>query len=64
MVKIVALINVKSRQGYAYHVPNQQTVIEKGNRRLEDVPDGQKPTRITSDLGSEFNSRILQIVRE
>jgi hypothetical protein len=59
MVKIIALINIETRRGYVYHVPNlkKQTVIEIFNQWLEDVPEGQKPTRITSDLGSEFNSK-------
>jgi hypothetical protein len=59
MVKIVALINVETRKGYVYHVPNLKklTVIDIFNQWLKDVPENQYPSRITSDLGSEFNSK-------
>ena len=58
-VKIVAFINVETRKGYVYHISNlkKHTVIEIFNQWLQDVPEGQKPTRITSDLGSAFNSK-------
>ena len=59
MIKIIALINIETRRGYVYHVPNlkKQTIIEIFNQWLQDVPEGQKPIRITSELGSEFNSK-------
>jgi transposase InsO family protein len=59
MVKIVALINIETRKGYVYHVPNLKklTVIDIFNQWLKAVPENQYPRRITSDLGSEFNSK-------
>ena len=58
-VKFVALINVETRKGYVYHVPNltKKTIVEMFNNWLTDIPEGQYPSVISSDLGSEFNSK-------
>ena len=58
-VKYVALINIETRKAYAYHVPNlnKKTIVEMFNNWLTDVPEGQYPSVISSDLGSEFNSK-------
>ena len=58
-VKFVALINVETRRAYAYHVPDlkKRTIVEMFNNWLTDIPDGQYPSVISSDLGSEFNSK-------
>ena len=60
-VKFVALINVKTRRAYAYHVPDlkKKTMVEMFNNWLKDIRDGQYPSVISSDLGSEFNSKDL-----
>ena len=58
-VKFVALINVETRKAYVYHIPNlkKQTVIEIFNQWIQDLPKDQSPSTISSDLGSEFNSK-------
>ena len=58
-VKFVALKNFEIRKAYAYHVPNlnKKTLIEIFNNWLTDIPDGQYPGVISSDLGSEFHSK-------
>lgn len=58
-IKFVALINVETRKGYAYHVPNlkKKTVIEIFNQWIKDIPEDQYPSVISTDLGSEFNSK-------
>jgi len=58
-VKFVALINVETRKAYVYHVPNlkKQTIIEIFNQWIQDIPQDQYPSTISSDLGSEFNSK-------
>ena len=60
-VKFVALINVETRRAYAYHIPDlkKKTIVEMFNNWLTDIPDGQYPSVISSDLGSEFNSKDL-----
>ena len=60
-VKFVALINVETRRAYAYHVPDlkKRTIVEMFNNWLTDIPEGQYPSVISSDLGSEFNSKDL-----
>ena len=60
-VKFVALINIETRRAYVYHVPNlnKKTIVEMFNNWLTDIPDGQYPSVISSDLGSEFNSKDL-----
>ena len=58
-VKFVALINIETRRAYAYHVPDlkKKTIVEMFNNWLTDIPDGHYPSGISSDLGSEFNSK-------
>ena len=58
-VKFVALINVETRRVYAYHVADlkKKTIVEMFNNWLTDTPEGQYPSVISSDLGSEFNSK-------
>ena len=58
-VKFVALINVETRKGYAYHVPDlkKKTILEIFNQWIIDVPNDQYPSVISTDLGSEFNSK-------
>ena len=58
-VKFIALINVETRRAYAYHAPNldKKTIVEMFNNWLTYTPDGQYPSVISSDLGSEFNSK-------
>ena len=60
-VKFVALINIETRRAYAYHVPNlnKKTIVEMFNNWLTDIPNGQCPSVISSDLGSKFNSKDL-----
>ena len=59
LIKLVALINVETRKAYVYHIPNikKQTVIEIFNQWIKDVSEDQYPTVISTDLGSEFNSK-------
>ena len=59
LIKFVALINVETRKAYVYHLPNlkKKTVIEVFNQWVKDVPDNQFPSVISTDLGSEFNSK-------
>ena len=59
LIKFVALINVETRKGYVYHIPNlkKKTVIEIFNQWISDIPKEQFPTVISTDLGSEFNSK-------
>ena len=42
-----------------YHVPNlkKKTVIEIFNQWIKDIPEDQYPSVISTDLGSEFNSK-------
>ena len=58
-VKFVTLINVETRKAYVYHVPNikKQAILDLFNKWTQEVPENQYPTRITTDLGSEFNSK-------
>ena len=58
-VKFVALVNVETRKAYVYHVSNlkKQTIIEIFNQWIQDLPQDQYPSTISSDLGSEFNSK-------
>ena len=59
-VKFVALINVETRRAYAYRVPDlkkKKTIVEMFNNWLADIPEGQYSSVISSDLGSEFNSK-------
>ena len=60
-VKFIALINVETRREYTYHVSNlnKKTIVEMFNDWLADIPDGQYPSVISSNLGSEFNSKDL-----
>ena len=60
-VKFVALINIETRRAYLYHIPDlkKKTIVEMFNNWLTDIPDGQYPSVISSDLGSEFNSKDL-----
>ena len=60
-VKFVALINIETRRAYAYHISDlkKKTIVEMFNNWLTDIPDGQYPSVISSDLGSEFNSKDL-----
>ena len=60
-VKFVALINVETRRAYAYHIPDlkKKTIVEMFNNWLTDIPEGQYPNIISSDLGSEFNSKDM-----
>ena len=60
-VKFVALMNVETRKGYAYYVPDlkKKTILEIFNQWINDVPSDQYPSGIpvSTDLGSEFNSK-------
>ena len=61
-VKFVALINVETRKGYAYHVPNlkKKSIVEIFNQWVSDIQafdPSQYPSVISTDLGSEFNSK-------
>jgi len=58
-VKFVALINVETRKAYVYQIPNlkKQTIIEIFNQWIKDIPKDQHSSAISSDLGSEFNSK-------
>ncbi len=58
-VKFVALINVETRKGYVYHVPDlkKKTIIEIFNQWIKEIPQEQYPSVISTDLGSEFNSK-------
>ena len=55
-VKFVALINVETCRAYAYHIPDlkKKTIVEMFNNRLTNIPDGQYPSVISSDLGSNL----------
>jgi hypothetical protein len=59
LLKFVALINVETRKAYVYYMSDLKTdtVVSVFNKWMQDVPDGQKPLRISTDLGSEFNSK-------
>jgi len=60
-VKFVSLINVEARKAYVYYVNNlqKQTIIEIFYQWIQDLPKDQYPSTISSDLGSEFNSKEL-----
>ena len=59
LIKFVALINIETRKGYVYHIPNlkKKTVIEIFNQWISDIPKEQFSTVISTDFGSEFNSK-------
>ena len=59
LIKFVVLINVETSKAYVYHIPNlkKHTVIEIFNQWIADIPAEQYPTVISTDLGSEFNSK-------
>ena len=61
VIKFVAIINIETRRGYVYHVPNirKETVLEIFRRFINDVPEEQRPRSITTDFGSEFNNKAL-----
>jgi hypothetical protein len=58
-VKFVAFINIETRKAYVYHIPNlkAKSVLQIFNQWIKDIPPDQYPTVISTDLGSEFNSR-------
>ena len=59
-VKFVALINVETRKGYVYHVTDlkKKTIIEIFNQWVDALQGKEQyPSVISTDLGSEFNSK-------
>ena len=58
----VALINVETRKGYVYHVPDlkKKSILEIFNKWISDIQafySSQYSSVISTDLGSEFNSK-------
>ncbi len=58
LIKFVALINVETRKAYVYHLPNRsKAIVELFNNLIKDIPKEQFSSVISTDLGSEFNSK-------
>jgi len=60
--KFVTLTNVETRKGYAYPVPDlkKKSILEIFNQWINDIQafdPTQYPSVISTDLGSEFNSK-------
>ncbi len=60
--KFVVFLNVETRIGYVYHVPNIKKMVMEEIFKIwyNEVPDNQKPTKIYTDNGNEFNNKTVK----
>ena len=59
-VKFVAFINVETRKGYAYHIPDlkKKSILEIFNQWISEVPNDQYPSVILQTLARNLTPKI------